>query len=181
MNTVKEKECGNNRNNVIPEVPSIDLYADINGKRGLKKLARWIARYTKLKVIHPNEFSPIVRELLTTGVLAKFEPFLEGYTNGSLPCGQEAGDDDYERYEFAVKIDNFVDFGKKFATLYFFFLVNDKCNILLDSSDSSINETVEQMFNILETERLSYENHSKVVTWQEADVIISKYIRYMRN
>lgn len=160
----------------IPSVPKNRINTD--DETGLRNLAGWIARYKNLG-LKISEASPFITELLHNGTLAQFEPSLT-----ELKVGQWGGPEDYERYEFDVSIDDFIDFDIDWVILHFSFQSN-KCMMYLESCNQSdgdkLSSTLEKIFNAINIDPLLEAEFSRDITWQEADEIILKYLKYMKN
>lgn len=144
---------------------------------GLKNLAAWIARYHSFGLAIA-EVSPYLTHLSENGKLAQFEPSLVG-----LEAGYSGGEDEYQRYEFDVEITDIVHFNNDWVNLHFSFL-SRKCEmyaeIINQSKDGRLSLALENIFNVLEVEPLSETNNFfRDITWQEADEIILKYLKYM--
>jgi len=154
------------KNYEIPSVPTNSL--DLNDQTGLKNLAGWIARYNDLGVLYGDGFSPFVQELLGNGTLAKFEPSLIGYKGG-----QEGGDEEYGRYEFAVMI-KVIDPDDGCSYLGFSFN-GDKCLMHDSSSEKKYEEMLITTLNSIGIEMSDY------ITWHEADRIILRVIQFLKN
>jgi len=165
-------------NTTIPSVPNND-FSDINGEEGLKNLAGWIARYHNLGLT-VDDVSPVIRELLDNGTLAHFQPSLIG-----LKGSQSGGDEEYERYEFDVCIEDFVNINNHdWANLHFSFMAN-KCLMYIEDCNQSKNDNtspaLEILFGAICVEPLLGQEGPREITWQEADEIILKYLKFMKN
>ncbi len=164
--------------NKIPSVPKNNIETD--DQANLKNLAGWIARYHNFGLLVFDEVSPFISELLEQGTLAQFEPSLKG-----LKGGRSAGDEEYERYEFDVCVDDFVNInGYDWVDLHFSFLAN-KCTMYVEccnqSKEDKISPALEVLFGAIDVNPLLEEEYSREITWQEADEIILRYLRYMKN
>ena len=121
---------------------------------------------------------PFIGELLKNGKLASFEPSLKG-----LEIGQSDSDEVYERYEFSVQIENFILMDNLDSSTLFFYLQADRCQIFimyLGENEDKILSASDKMFEILGIEEIREGSHI-YLSWQEADDIITRYIRYMKN
>lgn len=162
----------------IPSVPTNNI--DLNDLTGLDNLAGWIARYHNFGLI-VDEVSPHVKELLDEGILASFDPTsLTG-----LKAGYCGGAEEYERYEFSIKIGDFVNLnGYDWVTLHFVFKAN-KCMMFVECCNQSkvdkITPALENIFNAIGVEPLLEKESSRDITWQEADEIILKYLKYIKS
>lgn len=161
------------------EIPSVPTTVPNLDQTGLKNLAGWIARYKKFG-LEIDEVSSFVSELLDSGTLAQFEPSLVG-----LRAGHSAGDEEYDRYEFDARIEQFVDFGEDWAMLHFSFQANNKCMMFIEDCDQSgrgkLGRALERIFNAIEVDPLTEEDSSIDITWEEADEVILRYVKYMNN
>ena len=165
------------KNYEIPSVPTNNINTD--DQTGLRNLAGWMARYHNFG-LSVFEVSPLISELLEQGILAKFEPSLKG-----LQGGRSAGDEEYECYEFDVCINDFVNIdGHDWANLHFSFLAN-KCTMYVEccnqSKEDKISPALEVLFGAIGVDTLLEEEYSREITWQEADEIILRYLRYVKN
>ena len=160
----------------IPSVPTIN--PSLDDITGLKNLAGWIARYKNFG-LEIDEVSPFVSELLENGTLARFESSLTG-----LKAGHAGGEEEYERYEFDAKVYNFIDFGDNWVILHFSFLSN-RCMMYIECCNQSkfdkISPALENIFNAIGVDPLLEDEYSRDLTWQEADEIILKYLKYIKN
>ena len=151
---------------------------DLKDITGLKNLAGWVARYKNFG-LEIDEVSPFMSELLENGTLAQFEPSLTG-----LKAGRWGSDEEYERYEFDAKIGDFIDFGDDWAILHFNFQSN-KCMMFIEcvnqSKSGKLSRALETIFNALEVDSLTEENAFRDLTWEEADKVILKYLKYMNS
>lgn len=162
----------------IPSVPTSTL--DLNDQTGLKKLAGWLARYHNFGLSVNGEVSPLVRELLDNGTLAGIEPSLTG-----LRGSQSGGDEEYERYEFDVCIEDFVNInGYDWANLHFVFMAS-RCMMFIECCNQSkvdrLSPVLAKTFNAMDVDPLLDEEFSRDLTWKEADEIILRYLKYMKN
>ncbi len=161
-------------NDGILPVPKSKL--DLKDVIGLKNLAGWIARYKNFGLII-DEVSPFISELLENGTLSKFEPSLAG-----LKAGRWGSDEEYEHYEFDAKIKDFIDFGDDWANLHFSFQSN-KCMMFVEcineSESDKLSRALETIFKALSVEPLTEENAYRDISWEEADKIILKYLKYI--
>jgi len=160
------------KSDLIPLVPEINL----DEESGLKNLAGWLARYKNFGLTI-NEVSSFVEELLKNGTLAKFESSLIGLR--ATRCGSE---EEYERYEFTVSIDDFIDFCDDWAILHFAFK-SKKCTMFVESINQSrvdrISPALKNIFEAMDVDPLTNEEQSRDLEWEEADNIILKYLKYI--
>ncbi len=162
--------------NEIPSVPTTSL--EPNDQTGLKNLAGWIARYKNFG-LEICEVSSFMYKLFENGTLAKFEPSLIG-----LEVGYGGSEEDYERYEFDATIYDFVDLREDSASLHFSF-ISGKCAMWIEyfeqSNNGSLSCALEKIFDAIDVEPLLEKEYLRNITWQEADEIILKYLKYMKN
>ena len=91
---------------------------------------------------------------------------------------------EYERYEFGTEINNFVDLGDDWAILHFSFLSKRYMMFVTCNNQSEfdkISPVMENIFNAIGVEPLLEEEFSRDITWYEADEIILKYLKYIKN
>jgi hypothetical protein len=160
----------------IPSTPTGSLNID---ESGLKNLAGWISRYKNFG-LQISEASPFLRDLLENGTLSRFEPSLK-----NLEIANYAGEEDCERYEFDVAINDFVDIdGLDWANLHFVFK-SGKCMMFIECCNQSETDKVSlaltRKFNTLGVEPLLEEEFSRDISWEDADKIMVKYLQYVNN
>lgn len=153
---------------------------------GLKNLAGWLARYTKLGVFKPQEWpenhSVTILQLLSSGELVKFEPLLEKFVDNRdwSSWGKNA---DVEEYQFCVNFDGVMitEEGQddQWADIYLYFKSNDTCRMfILENIENEIGrKKVEDALAVL-SEALEVSLEDRDTTWLEADKLILKYVKY---
>lgn len=153
----------------LPESQAINF----DTENGLKILAQKLYYFLCLGFM--DEVSPHISELLRKGTLAKYEPRLKG-----CEIGYGAGEEEYEKYEFTICFEFVFLSPSNWATLFFLFKSNDKCQMFIEFSSAQEYEEiipkVEEMFNRLNVEPLSEENSSRDISWQRAEEIISNFL-----